>query len=177
MDFIFNYDFWSNVYNISKWIFTVFSFFLIGGIVWLLIKISTFRQSLQIEEGYKEYVKKPELNNAANNAENIFTRQLIESKWQKIISKTEGESEGDFKLAIIEADALIDIILKRKGYPGENMAERLKSILPKNLPSLNQLWEAHKTRNRISHEPSFSLSKKETIRLLKIYKQVLQELK
>ncbi len=177
MDFLISYDFWSNVYDISKWIFTIFSFLLIGGIIWLLIKISTFRQSLKIGEGYKEYTKKPESNNSMNNIEDISAQQLIETTWQKIISKTESELEKDFKLAIIEADALVDTILKRKGYPGENMAERLKSVSQKNMPSLNELWEAHKTRNKISHESEFSLSKKEAARILKIYKQILQELR
>ena len=57
------------------------------------------------------------------------------------------------------------------------MMERLKTVSPENLPSLNELWEAHKIRNQITHNPEFTLTKKEAIRVLKIYKQVLQELK
>lgn len=174
MNYIFNYDFWSSVYVISKWIFSILSFMLLLGIIWLLFKISTFRQVLEVKRGYKEYVKKPESNNL--NMEDISIKQLTDSKWQKIISKIENGSEEDFKLTIIEADALIDTVLKIKGIPGENMAERLKSISKVNMPNLNDLWEAHKTRNKISHETEFSLSKKETIKLLKTYKQVLQEL-
>ena len=171
-DIIFNIDFWQNVYLVSKWIFIVLSAFLTGGIILLLYKISSFRQKLDVGPAYKEYAKKPEPVESKPPVAAIAS-----SKWQDIISKSESESEKEWKFAVIEADSLVDLVLKRSGYLGETMMERLKTVLPENLPSLNELWEAHKIRNQIAHNPEFTLTKKEAIRVLKIYKQVLQELK
>lgn len=178
-DIFFNADFWKNVYLTSKWIFIFLNIVLIAGIAWLLIKISSFRQRLEIKKAYKQYIKKPEsvAGTEPIQAGATTIEKIVAEQWKEIILKTEGESEEEWRLAIINADALLDLVLKRSGYPGETMMERLKAVKPENLPSLNNLWEAHKIRNQIVHSPDFSLSKKEAIRILRIYKQALQELK
>ena len=68
---------------------------------------------------------------------------------------------NDWKLAIIEADIILDDVLKQQGYIGNSLGERLKSISTNQLSSLNDAWEAHKIRNRIAHEGSdFVLTKR-----------------
>lgn len=178
-DIFFNVEFWKNVHLASKWIFIFLDVVLIAGIAWLLIKISNFRQRLEIKEAYKQYVKKPESVSGAEPAQAGETplEKIVAEQWKEIVLKTESESEEEWRLAIINADALLDLVLKRSGYPGETMMERLKAVKPENLPNLNNLWEAHKIRNQIVHSPDFILSKKEAIRILRIYKQALQELK
>lgn len=59
---------------------------------------------------------------------------------------------NDWKLAIIEADVMLDELLKQRGYAGNSLGERLRSISPQQLETLNDAWEAHKVRNRIAHE-------------------------
>lgn len=196
-DIFFNIDFWRNVYLVSKWLFIALSLVLITGIIWLLYRISSFRQKLNVGAGYKEYAKKPTSPEAlpreekeekqsytikveakdANELARLQIKKIVNSKWQEIVAKAESESEKEWKLAIIEADALVDLVLKRSGYRGETMLERLKAVLPENLSSLTQLWEAHKIRNQIAHNPEFILPQKEMIKILKIYKLVLKELK
>ena len=180
LELFLNIEFWEKVYLASKWISITLSVIFIIGIIWLLYKISGFRKKLEVSTAYKEFIKKPEPAEPDKSKGHLPQSSQIEkianSQWKEIILKAESESEKEWRLAVIEADALVDLVLKRSGYRGETMFERLKNVLPENLPSLNQLWEAHKIRNQIAHSPDFSLQKKEAVRILKIYRQSLREL-
>ena len=97
-------------------------------------------------------------------------------EWQKISAKGSSESENDRKLALIAADSLIEKILALAGYSGENLGERLKNIESSDLDSLQDLWEAHKIRNRIAHEADYKLSREEALRALALYEKAFREL-
>lgn len=97
-------------------------------------------------------------------------------EWQKILARGSSDGENDRKLALIAADSLIEKILALAGYSGENLGEKLKNIEPSDLDSLQDLWEAHKIRNRIAHEADYKLSREEAIRALALYEKALREL-
>lgn len=106
----------------------------------------------------------------------IKHRELIHKKWNKLIERIKSGDERDLRLAIIEADVLVDEVLKEHGHPGSDMGERLKSIYPNEFSNINELWEAHKIRNRLVHEADFHLSIQEYKRIIEIYHRVLEEL-
>lgn len=63
------------------------------------------------------------------------------------------------KLAIIEADKLVDTVLKKAGIKGETLGERLRNA--QNLTSrdtYSNMWEAHKVRNQIVHDHEFNIN-------------------
>jgi len=97
-------------------------------------------------------------------------------KWNKIKGKLELPSESEHKLAIIEAESLLDDILKRIGFPGQTVGERLKQITPVQLSNIEEIWEAHKIRNNIVHDPDYRLSQEETKKALEIYERALMHL-
>lgn len=83
---------------------------------------------------------------------------------------------NDWKLAIIEADIILDNTLKQRGYAGNSLGERLKSIGSGQLSSLQDAWEAHKVRNRIAHEGSdFVLTQRIAEETIMRYKRVFLE--
>jgi len=99
-------------------------------------------------------------------------------RWQEIKGHLDGENPIEWKMAIIEADSLLDDIMKRIGYQGENLGERLKMIEKSDLNNLNNIWEAHKVRNRLVHEPGkITLSKEEAKDTIWKYEKALRELK
>ena len=63
-----------------------------------------------------------------------------------------------------------------KGYQGETLGEMLKNAEPYRLKNLDKAWEAHRTRNRIAHEPDKEITKLETDRALANYEAILKEL-
>lgn len=185
-NFITSSYFWNNVYLIGKSIFILLSFILTVGIIWLIIKISNFRQKLNIQNASQEYKKitiSPEINPSEKTPEKESvsipdqTSELAKSKWEEIMMKIDSESEEDWKMSIIKADTLLDTILKRNGYPGETVKERLNYIKHENILDMNRIFEAHRARNEIVHNTGFSLSKNDALKFLKIYKKALEDLK
>jgi hypothetical protein len=86
------------------------------------------------------------------------------------------DNPNNWKLAIIEADIVLDGILKERGYLGNTLGERLRSISPNQLATLQDAWEAHKTRNMIAHEgPDFVLTKRMADETIARYKRVFAE--
>jgi hypothetical protein len=98
------------------------------------------------------------------------------SKWGEITRHIDSHKELEWKFAVIEADKLLDELLKSMGYPGETMGERLMSIDRSKLASLNHLWEAHKIRNKIVHEPDYFLRHSEAQMAIQGYERALEEL-
>ena len=99
-----------------------------------------------------------------------------QSKWEEILSHVDSDKEGEWKFAIIEADKLIDDLLKSAGYPGETLGERLMSIDKGQFQGLEGLWEAHKIRNKLAHDTNYFLRQAEARRAIMLYGQVLKEL-
>ncbi|MCA9388158.1 hypothetical protein KC644_00160 [Candidatus Berkelbacteria bacterium] len=62
--------------------------------------------------------------------------------------------------AVVRADSFLDLVMKKSGARGETFGERLKNIESRFERSFyQQLWEAHKLRNRIAHEhPEVSIA-------------------
>lgn len=182
LKFITTLEFWKTVNTVSEWIFAVLDIFLITAMIWLFSKIAGFRQKLNIKETREINAKKNsvEVENVKSekiNLEDSYLKDTVKSKWQDIISKIETGLEKDLQMAIIDADSLLDLILKRKNYPGENLKERLNAIKQENLLNMDEVWQAHKTRNEIAHNPHFVIVKKDTEKILKFYKNAFQKLK
>lgn len=103
-------------------------------------------------------------------------KQKSSAEWKSILQNGNSDDENERKIALIAADTLVENILGFAGYPGENLGERLKTIEPSDFLSLNDVWEAHKIRNRIAHEADVRLSKDETIQALSKFESALREL-
>ena len=73
------------------------------------------------------------------------------TQWQVILEHINSESPAEWKLAILEADNMLDEILEDQGYLGETLADKLKALGSSRIASYNELWEAHKLRNQIAH--------------------------
>lgn len=98
------------------------------------------------------------------------------SRLDDILTHVTSDNPNDWKLAIIEADIILDGILKDRGYAGNTLGERLRSISPNQLASIQDAWEAHKTRNMIAHEgPDFVLTKRMAEDTIKRYMRVFAE--
>lgn len=98
------------------------------------------------------------------------------SRWEEIQKHLNSTKEAEWKFAVIEADSLVDYILKSAGYPGDTMGDRLKNIDKSQIVTLDGLWEAHKIRNRLAHDLSYFLRYGEAKRAVQLYEKTLKEL-
>ena len=147
---------------------------LVAAIIWLMVKSLVFRQKLNPSETLN-LLKGLKVTDGKYR-QIIKHRELINKKWNKLLERVKSGDERDLRLAIIEADSLIDEILKEHGHPGNDMGERMKLIHPSEIDNLNDLWEAHKLRNRLVHEADFHLSINEAKRIIGIYHKTIEEL-
>ncbi len=103
-------------------------------------------------------------------------KKALNKKWQSVLDKLAKDDENSYKLAVIEADNIFDDILKRIGYQGEDMGERLKQLTPAQTANLDEVWQAHKLRNQIVHEPDSRLTHSQAQRAVEIYQRALEDL-
>lgn len=99
------------------------------------------------------------------------------NRFEDMMNHIDSDSPNDWKLAIIEADIILDEALKERGYGGVSLGERLKSISPNQLQSLDAAWQAHKVRNQVAHGGAdFVLTKRLAEDTIKQYRMVFAEL-
>lgn len=96
-------------------------------------------------------------------------------RWLAIEHSVEKNNESSQHMAILNADKLLGFALQQRGFSGQTMAERMKSA-SKNLSKENDVWHAHKLRNKIAHEPSVQVDYGSTRRAMAAYKQALKDM-
>ncbi|MBU1177195.1 MAG: hypothetical protein V1901_01180, partial [Patescibacteria group bacterium] len=136
---------WHGIILPLKIISVILSIFLIFSIFFILFKI-------------RKNIEKSLLTITESITAPGLPKKELDKKWQAIMDRLEKNNDGDYKMAIIEADNLFDDLLIRIGYQGEDMGERLKQITKAQLANIDELWQAHKIRNRIAHEQDFKLT-------------------
>lgn len=96
--------------------------------------------------------------------------------WHRVLAHAHSENPAEWRVAIIEADIMLDEMLTALGYMGEGVAEKLKSVDPSDMLTLEAAWEAHKVRNRIAHSGTdFELNEREAKRVIMLFESVFRE--
>lgn len=72
-------------------------------------------------------------------------------RWQHV-QKTLKDGNSGQRLAIIDADKLVDHAMKARRVSGKTMGERLRNAEELLGANYQNLWDAHKLRNRLVHE-------------------------
>lgn len=97
-------------------------------------------------------------------------------RWQAIVKHIKSDNSTDWRIAIIEADNMLDQLTVKLGLVGADLGERLKNTNPNHFKNLDNAWEAHKVRNRIAHEGlSYNLSYREAKKTIELYESVFKE--
>jgi hypothetical protein len=97
-------------------------------------------------------------------------------RWIKTLGYLFSQHASDWKLAIIEADSMLESLMGDLGFKGETLGDKLKSATQENFRGLSSAWEAHTIRNRIAHEGlSYEIPQREAKRVVAIYEQIFRE--
>ena len=105
-----------------------------------------------------------------------FPKRQLNKSWQKILLRLNKNDEANLRLALIEADNLFDDLLKQMRLPGESMADRLKYIDSSQISNIDEIWQAHKSRNTIVHNHEYPITRNEIEFGVKAYEKALKEL-
>ena len=78
----------------------------------------------------------------------------------------------------MEADIMLNEILDLQGYKGETMADKMKQVDRAGFNTIDNAWEAHKVRNKITHiGNAHLLNSREVRRVMSLYESVFKEFK
>lgn len=149
--------------SILKIISILVIIFSVAGITFLILRLR------RVRIGEYEKYKAVDIS-----GEQAHERQI---QWEIILKHMGSENSAEWKLGILEADNILDELLEDRGYPGENLGERLKFAESKGLKTLNDAWEAHKARNKLVHEEATApLNKRDARKIIDLYERVFKEL-
>jgi len=79
-------------------------------------------------------------------------------RWQRVMRRLDTGNESEYKLAIIEADGLLDDMLKKMNLRGETMDDRIQKVTSLMIANVDELKTAHLVRNSIVYDPDYRLS-------------------
>jgi len=98
-------------------------------------------------------------------------------RWERVENYMTSLNSSDWKIAILEADNILDQVVERMGYQGATLGERMKNIEASDFPYLDDAWNAHKTRNAIAHKGTdYEINRSEAEQTINIYHRIFKEL-
>lgn len=148
---------------VLKTIFILISLFLAGFIIFALIKTSWLK--MLIIWNLWEFL-----------TYRHFGVSKVVKKWQKIKKRLETGRESEVKLAIIEADKILDETLSRMNIGGKTLGERLEKLTVASFPHLEEVKKAHQIRNNIVYDPSYKLDLEKAKEAIASYEKALTDL-
>jgi len=148
---------------ILKYVFLFFGFFFFGYTIWSLFKTSWLKKAVLID--LKEFLTyKP-----------YYVKTFLPI-WRKIEKMSESDLEAELKLAILEADELLNKAMDEIGYRGKDLTEKLEKITEEVISNLKELKEARKIIRDIVEDPSYRVTKEDTKNILRVYEKALKDL-
>lgn len=97
-------------------------------------------------------------------------------RWNRVLEQVHSESEQGWRLAILEADIMLNELLDVLGYRGETMADKMKLVDRSRFHTIDLAWEAHSIRNQVAHQGSAKrLDSREARRTVALYEKVFKE--
>src|SRR3989338_3422781 len=151
---------------------TVFSLLLITGVVYCFLRIEQIVSDTLHED--KRHGKGH--GHGGKEGEGWHGENPSEKRWGRIMTRLDSERESDWRLAVLEADVLLDEMITHMGYHGDSLGERLPGVEKSDFVTRDKAWEAHAVRNKIAHEgAAFALTEREAKRVINLYEEVFRE--
>jgi ABC-type nickel/cobalt efflux system permease component RcnA len=154
--------FWWKIYSIFAFVLSAFFLFV------------TIYSRIRYEElrHHQHHDQEHEVEHYAH----IHTRHSKNDRWQEAVHHADSDNPNDWRLAIIEADIMLEKMLDSIGLPGMTVGDKLKSASPHSFRTLEDAWQAHKIRNQIAHKGTdFVLTKRLTKETIERYRHVFEE--
>lgn len=165
IQFLANPETWSTLGVISALLSIIFIAIIIFSLV-RLVEIQMYDKEEINHEIHQAMLRQKEIDRNAN------------PRWHYIQTLIESPNESDWRVAIIEADSMMEEVLKEKGLTGNTVSELLESAKDSGYRSIQDAWDGHLVRNQIAHVGSdFSLSQIEGRRVIKMFQNFFEELR
>ena len=98
------------------------------------------------------------------------------SKWDRVLEHIDSDNPNDWRLAILEADIMLEEMVDTMMLGGTTLGEKLKRVERADFKTIDKAWEAHKMRNNVAHQGGdYILTQREAKRIIALYKDVFDE--
>ena len=155
------------LWNVYSVIAIIFSLVCIVGFVYAKVRYSQLR-ALEDKALLEEEAK------WAQNYENA--ERTKNTRWESIQQHIQENSPEAWRIAIIEADILLEETLRDAGYAGQTVSQMLKTANTQSFTTVQDAWDAHKVRNDIAHIGSdFVLTRKSAQEAVMRFERVFRE--
>ena len=161
----FQTPFWQNIFSRGKIIGSALSVLFF---IWWVVAIWKLR-TLAV----KEFVGP---NSSAKKTESSKGKKL-DAIWLEIRSRLQSEDQDDWRLALIEAETLLDEVLRQKGFLGETFDERALVAKTNDGKDIPQIQKAHTIVRFILQDPNYELTNEDARKSLDWFEESLKELK
>ena len=155
--------FLENIWPVWKFFAFILSVLCVAGIIYSLRKLSVINEE----------------ENKIFNPDYIDEDDIVEPKnerWEKILKLANSPNSSDWRMAIIEADTMLEELLRSIGYQGESLGDMLRSVDKTEFLTIEDAWEAHKMRNAVAHSGgTFRLNERETKHTVSLFEKVFNE--
>lgn len=164
-DFITNPHTWSVAGIVSAFLSIILLFIIIFSII-RMIEIQIYDREEIEHEIHSALMKQKERDRNSN------------PRWEYIQTLVESPNESDWRVAIMEADSLLEESLQGRGISGNTVSELLEGAKESGYGSIQDAWDAHLIRNKIAHNGSdYPVSQVESRRVVKMYQNFFEELR
>ena len=110
-------------------------------------------------------------------ARTSLDQQFVAQKWREIEQLMQLGGPSNFSRAVLEADKLLDHVLKSYRMPGLTMGDRLKAGKNRFSPEgYNAAWQGHKVRNEVVHNAEYQLMDFSAKAAIENYHKAIKEL-
>lgn len=100
----------------------------------------------------------------------------IDKDWMKILQRLESELETEYKLSVIEADLLLNDVMKRLGYEGKTLSEKLERVKPGVFVDLQSLKSADQIYQNLIYDTSYQLTQAQAKKMIAVIEKALSDL-
>lgn len=155
----------------------IYPFCILLGIVATILAIMSMVRNMSKLKDLKEAEDKI----FGSDPDGVEVKEIVtplNPKWEKAMSHLNSTNASEWRLAIIEADIMLDDMLRAQGHHGDSIGEMLKGIEKSDMLTLDYAWEAHKIRNEVVHSGStYELNEREAKRVMSLFEAVFREFK
>jgi|AntAceMinimDraft_6_1070360.scaffolds.fasta_scaffold24114_2 hypothetical protein len=130
----------------------------VGGILYAISRLKEIQETGETEFSKHFFTLKKE-------------KTQEQERWEKIVELFKSQDENSWRVAILDADSMLEDCIVFLGYSGGTLAEMMKQMQA--VPWIQAAWDVHLLRNKLAHEGSrYRLNERETFRAFKIYENI-----
>lgn len=103
-----------------------------------------------------------------------FKKAKYNPRWEAIKKRLKEGSAASGKIAIVEADKMLDEALGKLGYVGKDTAEKVSAIKPGHLVGIDEVREIRQFYHQIVEDPTHEIGMDEIKKAIAVYERVFR---